>query len=210
MARLNVNPTRMQLKTLKARLKTAQRGHKLLKDKTDEMVRRFSNLVKENYSLRKSIEENIRDILRQFCISKAYMSSKEVMSLFAFPCTTFTAIYGENSIMNVSTPNITLVENGKNSLPYSFIKTNAELDILVNLLKETMPNIMKLASLEKSCQVLAGEIERAKRRVNALEFVMIPQLEETIKYIAMKIEENDRASRIRLIKVKSSIEKRNA
>ncbi len=210
MARLNVNPTRMQLKTLKSRLKIAQRGHKLLKDKTDEMVRRFSSLVKENYSLRKSIEEEIRNVLKQFCISKAYMSSKEVMSLFAFPCQAFTTIYGEKSIMNVATPDITLSDNGERNLPYSYLKTNAELDILVKNLKETMPKIMKLASLEKTCQVLAGEIERAKRRVNALEFVMIPQLIETIKYISMKIEENDRASRIRLIKVKSSIEKRNA
>lgn len=210
MARLNVNPTRMQLKTLKSRLKIAQRGHKLLKDKTDEMVRRFSSLVKENYSLRKSIEEEIRNVLKQFCISKAYMSSKEVMSLFAFPCEAFTTIYGEESIMNVVTPNITLSDNGERNLPYSYLRTNAELDILVKNLKETMPKIMALASLEKTCQVLAGEIERAKRRVNALEFVMIPQLTETIKYIAMKIEENDRASRIRLIKVKSSIEKRNA
>ena len=95
MARLNVNPTRMQLKTLKSRLKIAQRGHKLLKDKTDEMVRRFSSFVKENYSLRKSIEEEIRNVLKQFCISKAYMSSKEVMSLFAFPCQAFTTIYGQ-------------------------------------------------------------------------------------------------------------------
>ena len=210
MARLNVNPTRMQLKSLKSRLKIAERGHKLLKDKTDEMVRRFSVLVKENYSLRKSIEQEIRNILKQFCISKAYMSSKEVMSLFAFPCTTFTPIYGETSIMNVTTPDITLSEVGEKNLPYSYIKTNAEMDILVKNLKIIMPKIMKLASLEKTCQVLADEIERAKRRVNALEFVMIPQLIETIKYISMKIEENDRASRIRLIKVKSSIEKRNA
>ena len=138
------------------------------------------------------------------------MSSKEVMSLFAFPCTTFNPIYGETSIMNVSIPEISLIETTEKNLPYSYIRTNAEMDILVKNLKEIMPKIMKLASLEKTCQVLADEIERAKRRVNALEFVMIPQLEETIKYIAMKIEENDRASRIRLIKVKSSIEKRNA
>ena len=210
MARLNVNPTRMQLKSLKGRLKIAVRGHKLLKDKTDEMVRRFSVLVKENYVLRQEIEEKIRALLKQFCVSKSYMSTQEVLSLFAFPVSTFTPIFGEESVMNVPTPKIELIENKSDEMPYSYINSNAELDILVQNVKDIMPSIMHLASLEKTCKVLAGEIERTKRRVNALEFVMIPQLNETIKYIAMKIEENDRASRIRLIKVKSMIEKRNS
>ena len=210
MARLNVNPTRMQLKTLKGRLKIAVRGHKLLKDKTDEMVRRFSVLVKENYVLRQEIEEKIRALLNQFCVSKSYMYTQEVLSLFAFPVSTFTTIFGEESVMNVPTPSIKLIENKSDEMPYSYINSNAELDILVQNVKDIMPSIMRLASLEKTCKVLAGEIERTKRRVNALEFVMIPQLNETIKYIAMKIEENDRASRIRLIKVKSMIEKRNS
>jgi len=210
MARLNVNPTRMQLKTLKARLKVAERGHKLLKDKTDEMVRRFSTMVKENYSLRKQTEDQITNILKQFCIAKSYMSSKDILSLFAFPVSSFVPMFEQTSIMNIPTPNITLIENNSQELPYSYVSSSAELDILVQNLKNLMPSIMRLASLEKTCQVLAGEIERAKRRVNALEFVMIPQLQETIKYISMKIEENDRSSRIRLIKVKSMIEKRNS
>ena len=210
MARLNVNPTRMQLKTLKSRLKIATRGHKLLKDKTDEMIRRFSALVKENYVLRQEIEEKIRALLSQFCISKSYMSTQEVLSLFAFPVTTFIPNFGEQSVMNVPTPKIDLIENNEDDMPYSYIGSSAELDILVQNVKDIMPSIMHLASLEKTCQVLAGEIERTKRRVNALEFVMIPQLNETIKYIAMNIQENDRASRIRLIKVKSMQEKRNS
>ena len=210
MARLNVNPTRMQLKTLKNRLKIAVRGHKLLKDKTDEMIRRFSSLIKQNYSLRKSIEEQIRLLLQQFCTAKAYMSSQQILSLFAFPVSSFTPIYETQSVMNVPTPAIKLEEKETNELPYSYVNSSLEFDILVKKVKDIMPEIMRLASLEKTCQVLAGEIERTKRRVNALEFVMIPQLNETIKYIAMKIEENDRSSRIRLIKVKSMIEKRNS
>ena len=210
MARLNVNPTRMQLKTLKNRLKIAVRGHKLLKDKTDEMIRRFSVLVKQNYALRVETEDEIRLLLQQFCVSKAYLSSQEVLSMFAFPVSSFTAHFTEKSVMNVPTPDIELTENASTELPYSFVNNSAEMDILVQKIKDIMPKIMKLASVEKTCQVLAGEIERTKRRVNALEFVMIPQLNETIKYIAMKIEENDRASRIRLIKVKSMIEERNS
>lgn len=210
MARLNVNPTRMQLKTLKGRLKIAVRGHKLLKDKTDEMIRRFSVLVKQNYALRVETEDEIRNLLQQFCISKAYLSSHEVLSMFAFPVSSFMAHFGEKSVMNVPTPEIELTEISSTELPYSFVNSSAEMDILVQKIKDIMPKIIKLASIEKTCQVLAGEIERTKRRVNALEFVMIPQLNETIKYIAMKIEENDRASRIRLIKVKSMIEERNS
>ena len=210
MARLNVNPTRMQLKTLKNRLKIAVRGHKLLKDKTDEMIRRFSVLVKQNYALRVETEDEIRNLLKQFCVSKAYLSSQEVLSMFAFPVSSFTPNFNEKSVMNVPTPDIELVENTSTEMPYSFVNSSAEMDILVQKIKDIMPKVMKLASVEKTCQVLAGEIERTKRRVNALEFVMIPQLNETIKYIAMKIEENDRASRIRLIKVKSMIEERNS
>ncbi len=210
MSRLNVNPTRMQLKTLKGRLNIAVRGHKLLKDKTDEMIRRFSSLVKQNYSLRSQVEEEVRLLLKQFCMAKAFNSTKQISSLFAFPNSTITTMFNTNSIMNVGVPSISVILNEVKNLPYSYIDSNPELDILVQKTQNIMPKLMELASLEKTCQILASEIDRTKRRVNALEFVMIPQLTETIKYIAMKIEENDRASRIRLIKVKSMIQNRNS
>ena len=210
MARMNVNPTRMQLKTIKGRLNIAVRGHKLLKDKTDEMVRRFSSLVKQNYALRTQVEDEVRELLKQFCLAKSFSSSKQISSLFAYPNSTLTAMFGEDSIMNVSVPDITLISSEAKNLPYSYIDSNPELDILVQKTQNIMPKLMELATLEKTCQILASEIDRTKRRVNALEFVMIPQLTETIKYIAMKIEENDRASRIRLIKVKSMIQNRNS
>jgi len=210
MTRLNVNPTRMQLKTLKSRLQIATRGHKLLKDKTDEMIRRFSTLVKTNYVLRKEIESEIRNLLSQFCVAKSYYSEQNVLSLLLFQGASFSSLFEEKSIMNVSVPKVEMIEEESAELPYSFVDSNAEFDILVEKTKKIMPKIVKLAELEKTCQILSNEIERTKRRVNALEFVMIPQLTETIKYIAMKIEENDRASRIRLIKVKSMIEERNS
>lgn len=210
MARMNVNPTRMQLKTLKGRLSIAVRGHKLLKDKSDEMIRRFSTLVKQNYALRQQVEDEVRELLKQFCLAKSFSSAKQISSLFAYPNSSFTAIYNQNSIMNVSVPNITVIPQEVKTLPYSFVDSNPELDILVQKTQNIVPKLMELANIEKTCQILASEIDRTKRRVNALEFVMIPQLQETIKYIAMKIEENDRASRIRLIKVKSMINNRNA
>ena len=210
MARLNVNPTRMQLKTLKNRLKIAVRGHKLLKDKTDEMVRRFSAMVKQNYALRVKTEGLVKDVLKDFCLAKGYMSTEQISSLFAQPTQMILPSFETQTIMNVSTPKISASALPNSDLPYSYIDTNAELDILVSKIKDIVPKLVELATLEKTCQILAGEIERSKRRVNALEFVMIPQLTETIKYISMKIEENDRASRIRLIKVKSMIEDRNS
>lgn len=210
MARLNVNPTRMQLKALKTRRTIAVRGHKLLKDKTDEMIRRFSALVRKNYELRQEVENEVKELLKQFCLAKSFASSQEILSLFAFPNSSFTASFSKSSIMNVSVPEVSLFENDTKTLPYSFVDSNPELDILVSKTQNIMPKLMELATLEKTCQILSNEIDRTKRRVNALEFVMIPQLNETIKYIAMKIEENDRASRIRLIKVKSMINKRNS
>lgn len=210
MARLNVNPTRMQLKSLKARLGIAVRGHKLLKDKTDEMIRRYNTMVKENYQLRLSLEDSLRSLQSQFCMAKGYMSKAETLSLFNLPSTSLISNFEYNSIMSVNVPKIKCDFIQGSNLPYSYVGTNPELDILVENTKNIVPKLMELASLEKTCQILALEIERTKRRVNALEYVMIPQLKETISYIAMKIEENDRASRIRLIKVKSMINERNS
>ena len=209
MARLNVNPTRMQLKTLKSRLKVAVRGHKLLKDKTDELIRKYSTMVKKNYSLRIQLEDLLREVQKDFCLAKAYMSKNEVLALFGANSSGANASFGKTSIMSVGVPKIEFVsQNQQGENLYSYINTSPELDILVENCSNLVPKMIELANLEKTCQILSLEIERVKRRVNALEFVMIPQLEETIKYISMKIEENDRASRIRLIKVKSIINNR--
>lgn len=208
MARLNVNPTRMQLKTLKSRLAVATKGHKLLKDKCDEMVRRYSVMVKQNYSLRKDVEEKIKGLLSNFCLAKGYMSSNEVVSTFLMNSSSqFNFTFDQKYIMNVASPIIDVARQDIDfNMPYSYIGTTQELDILGEKCANIVPDLINLATIEKTCQILGREIEHTKRRVNALEFVMIPQLTETIKYITMKIEENDRASRIRLIKVKSMLE----
>lgn len=203
MARLNVNPTRIQLKTLKARLSTATRGHKLLKDKLDEMIRNYTILIKENYKLRLEYEKDIKQLLKNFCLSKCYMSSEEIVSLLAVSNMKIEPIFNSKSIMNVLVPEIQAKESNELKLPYSFVDSNIEMDSLIKQTKELMPKILSLSSIEKTCQILSTQIEQTKRQVNSLENLTIPQLEETIKYITMKIDENERSSRIRQMKVKS-------
>lgn len=209
MARLNVNPTRMELKKLKNRLATAKRGHKLLKDKTDEMVRRFSVIIKENYALRQEVEQDISGVLSQFSIARSLMSRAKIELAFSMPSVSVELDCKENNIMSVKVPSVTLKENHTDSVyPYSFAEITSEADYSVELIGKSLAKLLKLAEIEKSVSMLAEEIEKGKRRVNALEFVMIPDLEETIDYISMKLEENDRSSRTRLMKVKSMIEDR--
>ena len=203
MTRLNVNPTRIQLKMLKSRLSTATRGHKLLKDKLDEMIRNYSSLIRENYELRLEYEDSIRLLLKNFCLAKCYMSEEEVNSLLSISLMNVKPVFDTKSIMNVMVPNITLETESEIKLPYAFIDTNPLMDKLIEQTNNLMPKIIKLSSIEKTCQILANQIEQTKRQVNSLENLTIPQLEETIKYITMKIDENERSSRIRQMKVKS-------
>ena len=203
MVRLNVNPTRIQLKTLKARLSTATRGHKLLKDKLDEMIRNYTILIKENYALRIEYEKDIKLLLKNFCLAKCYMSSEEIVSFLSVLNMKIEPVFNSKSIMNVLVPEIEVRNSNEIKLPYSFIDSNIEIDDLIKQTKELMPKILKLSSVEKTCQILSAQIEQTKRQVNSLENLTIPQLEETIKYITMKIDENERSSRIRQMKVKS-------
>ena len=209
MARLNVNPTRMELKKLKARLSTAVRGHKLLKDKSDEMIRRFSVLIKENKALRDEVEEKLGDCLKSFRFSCGVSSFAQIEKAFSMPTRRLNAEYKTKNIMSVEVPaiNVTGVE-GKGGYPYAFAEITSEADGSVKKICEVLPLMLKLAEVEKAVSMLAAEIERNKRRVNALEYVLIPQLEETISYIKSKLDENERAATTRLMKVKSMIETR--
>lgn len=205
MARMNVNPTRIQLKTLKSRLVIAKRGHKMLKDKCDELIKKYTSLVKQNYSLRKQVEGKLRLILSNFCFAKSYLSNTDTMRHFMLPVNNISADYGTRSLMNISVPSISVAAKENVSNSYSIVDSNSLFDKPTQMLYEVMPDVLRLAEIEKTCQILSFEIEHTKRRVNALEFVMIPQLEETIKYISMKIDEQERTSKIRLLKVKSMI-----
>lgn len=210
MARLNVNPTRMELKKLKARLATAVRGHKLLKDKSDEMIRRFSILIRENKRLRDELEKELADCLKEFSLAAGMMEPAVLEKAFSMPTSGVKATFGVQNVMSVEVPHIEIAEaTDADAYPYSFAEVTSEADYSVQRIGELVRRLLHLAEVEKTTAMLAIEIERNKRRVNALEYVMIPQIEETIHYIKGKLDENERASITRLMKVKSMIANRD-
>ena len=210
MAKMNVNPTRMELRRLKTRLKTATRGHKLLKDKSDEMIRQFMVYVRENKRLREEIEAELSSALKGFTLARAVSSNAVIEEAVMMPATKAEISLSSDNVMSVEVPSISVVEHeGQDKYPYSFDTVTSELDASIGTLSTLLVKLVKLAEVEKTCNMLADEIEKNRRRVNALEYVMIPQIEETIKYINMKLHENERASTIRLMKVKSMIEQKS-
>lgn len=203
MARLNVNPTRMELKKLKARLSTAVRGHKLLKDKSDEMVRRFTIIIRENKRLREEVESSLSSVMKQFSIARSVTNAYEAETAFSMPSVSVNVECETESVMGVDVPKVSLLSKKRtDELPYTYSEMTGEADYSVKMVSELLPKMVELAQTEKTVRMLADEIERNKRRVNALEYVMIPQLEETIKYIKDKLDENERAAVVRLMKVK--------
>ena len=210
MAKMNVKPTRMELRRLKTRLKTATRGHKLLKDKSDEMIRQFMVYVRENKRLREEIEAELSSALKGFTLARAVSSNAVIEEAVMMPATKAEISLSADNVMSVEVPSISVVEHeGQDKYPYSFDTVTSELDASIGTLSTLLVKLVKLAEVEKTCNMLADEIEKNRRRVNALEYVMIPQIEETIKYINMKLDENERASTIRLMKVKSMIEQKS-
>ncbi|ADL51406.1 V-type ATP synthase subunit D [Clostridium cellulovorans] len=209
MARLNVNPTRMELSRLKKRLQTATRGHKLLKDKQDELMRQFINMIKENNSIRKAVEDELQGALGDFVMARAVMSSEFLEEAVAYPKENITVEVGKKNIMSVNVPvmNFRRTLDGEEGsiFPYGFATTSAELDESISKLYNVLPKLLHLAEIEKACQLMADEIEKTRRRVNALEYMTIPQLQETIRFIKMKLDENERAATIRLMKVKDIV-----
>ncbi len=209
--RLQVNPTRMELKRLKARLKTAVRGHKLLKDKSDEMIRRFMEFAKQNKTLREQVEKELSTALKTFIVAKAVSDDAVIQEAVAMPSKTVKLETDSQNIMSVVVPVMQLKESeSKDKYPYSFGSVTAELDGSIAVLSGLLQKMVKLAEIEKTCNMLAIEIEKNRRRVNALEYVMIPQLEETIKFITMKLDENERSNIVRLVKVKAMIAEERA
>ena len=209
MAKLKVNPTRMALSELKLRLVTAKRGHKLLKDKQDELMRQFINLIKENKKLRVEVEKELSDSFKSFLLASATMSPLFLESAVSFPKEKLSVDIKSKNIMSVNVPEMKFVkEEMEGSIfPYGFVQTSAELDDTVIKLQKVLDNLLSLAEIEKSCQLMADEIEKTRRRVNALEYSTIPNLEETVKDIRMKLDENERATITRLMKVKQMLEK---
>ena len=225
MARLNVKPTRMELNILKERLKTATRGHKLLKDKRDELMRRFIEAVRENNRLRQKVEAalvgNMQDFvmakslesdllvghLQDFVMAKALESDLMVEEIFAVPMREVNLHVETENIMSVRVPKLhARIDNpygdDEGDVVYSYLASNSQMDSTIQEMGDLLPDLLKLAEIEKSCQLMADEIEKTRRRVNGLEYATIPDLKETIYYIEMKLEEAERANLVRIMKVK--------
>ncbi len=205
MARLNVNPTRMELSRLKARLATARRGHKLLKDKRDELMKQFLDIIRENRALRLRVEESLMKAHQSFTFAAALMSPEMLEQALIYPKQSVSLGMTFHNIMSVNTPVYDIKLNSDKSgdiYPYGFAQTSGKLDDALSELSGVFSDMLRLAQIEKTVQLLASEIEKTRRRVGALEYVMIPQLEETIKFISMKLDENERGNLTRLMKVK--------
>lgn len=205
MAVLNVNPTRMELTNLKRKLVTARRGHKLLKDKRDELMRIFMEQVRENKALRRRVEEKIEDANAHMAIARSVMSDKSIEAALMMPMQEMSVDIETKNVMSVLIPQYSMqfkTADATDIYSYGFAYTSTDLDDAVKAISDIMVDLLKLAEIEKSCQLMAVEIEKTRRRVNALEHVMIPQYEETIKYISMKLDENERSSQTRIMKVK--------
>lgn len=208
MARLKVTPTRMNLNTLKERLATSKRGYKLLKDKQDELMRQFLELIRKNKKLREEVEKELEDSFSDFLIASAFMSPEFMEEAVSFPTQKLGVDISIKNVMSVRIPKMEFkVEENENAsmFPYGYAETSAGLDKALKGLNEVMNRLLELAELEKTTQLMADEIESTRKRVNALEYRTIPDLEETIKYIRSKLEENERATISRLMKVKDII-----
>ncbi len=205
MAVMNVNPTRMELTRLKKQLTTAVRGHKLLKDKRDELMRQFLEKIRENKLLRERVEAGIREAHSHFVLASAVMQKEALDAALLSPKQEITLETATRNVMSVDIPVFeakTRTSEEADMYSYGFAFTSFELDDAVLRLSELLPDMLRLAECEKATQLMASEIEKTRRRVNALEHVMIPRYQETIHFITMKLEENDRSSRTRLMKVK--------
>ncbi|MBQ2881142.1 MAG: V-type ATP synthase subunit D [Clostridia bacterium] len=209
---IKVNPTRMELSKLKKRLKTAQRGHKLLKDKRDELVKQFLELVRKNRELRTEVEMKLKLSHEAVAGVSAVMSPQALEEALIFPKQSVVLEPSEKNIMSVDVPVFNYKMQGSHSdiFSYGFAFTSSELDDAVQGLSDVLSQLVELAETEKSVMLLASEIEKTRRRVNALEHVLIPNLQYTIKNIIMKLDENERGNTTRLMKVKDMVLNQNS
>ncbi|MBG9982247.1 V-type ATP synthase subunit D [Aerococcaceae bacterium DSM 111020] len=205
MAKLNVKPTRGELSKLRDRLALASRGHKLLKDKQDELMRQFILLIRENNELRQRVEEKLVASMQEFTLAKTLETDQIVQEMFSVPTKEVNLYIDQETIMSVPVPRFHIDiedQHQKSDMEYSYLASNSGMDDAIEATEASLNDLLKLAEIEKTCQLMADEIEKTRRRVNGLEYQIIPNLEETIHFIEMKLEENERASITRMMKVK--------
>ena len=203
-----VTPTRMVLNQTKARLKTAQRGHKLLKDKRDELMRQFMDVVRRNRELRARVEAGLTEAFAAQTVASAIMSPEMLEQSLLYPRQSVELEQSFKNVMSVNVPVYSFKTRSANTsdiYPYGFAQTSGELDNALGKLSQVFEDMLELAQVEKSMQLMAQEIEKTRRRVNALEYVMIPEMQENIKYITMKLAENENSTKVRLMKVKDMV-----
>ncbi|HDM90725.1 MAG TPA: V-type ATP synthase subunit D [candidate division WOR-3 bacterium] len=201
---IEVHPTRMELLRLKKRTALARRGHKLLKDKQDELMRQLMMLIKGIKELREKVEEEFNRTVSRFLFARAAMDPEAVEEAFLIPKKTVTLEVGKRNVMNVKAPVFEEKIEG-DILAYGFATTTGELDTALLALDKVLDKIFELAEKEKTLKLLANEIEKTRRRVNALEYILIPELEETVKYITMKLSEMERSDLSRLMRIKEIV-----
>lgn len=206
MAKLNVNPTRMELARLQDRLDLSTRGHKLLKDKQDELMRQFITMIRKNNELRNEVEEKVEAGMKSYAMTSALLHDNFLSEVMTTPSQSVALNINQENIMNIRVPQMNFDYEDSpedvSGIYYGYLNSNGELDSAIEQMLDVMPKMLELAEVEKRCQLMADEIEKTRRRVNALEFKTIPELEETIYFIEMKLEEDERAEITRLIKVK--------
>lgn len=202
--KLDVNPTRMELLRLKKRTALAKRGHKLLKDKQDEFVRQLLILMRGIKELREEVEKELTETTRRFLFARALMEPEEVQEAFLIPTKSVSVIEKLLVLMNLKVPEFEQDISGE-MISYSFITTSSELDISLVALESVIEKLIDLASKEKALQMIADEIVKTRRRVNSLEYVLIPALEETVKFITMKLSEMERSDQVRIMKIKDIV-----
>jgi len=201
---IGVNATRMELLRLKKRLNLARRGHKLLKDKRDELMRQLLAIIDEVKELRLTIEKEFQSILGRFVIAKAAAGPSQIEQELLLPVKKISVSISRRNVMSVHVPVYSRKVSG-GIIPYGYINTSGEMDIALNEFDKSIESLLNLAEKEKAVQLMAREIEETRRRVNALEHKLIPGLDETIRFITMKLEENERSNTVRLMKVKDIV-----
>ncbi len=202
--RIAVNPNRMELLRLKRRLELARRGHKLLKDKQDELMKRFLPLIDEAKGLREEMEGSLLKASQRFLLARAVTRNEFLTEALIFPKQRIDIEISMVPVMNLRLPQFKLSVEGE-PFSYGFVESPSDLDISISILSQILPKMVRLAQVEKWVKLLANEIEKTRRRVNALEYILIPSLEETIRYIGMKLSERERSTITRLMKVKEMV-----
>lgn len=206
MAVQNVTATRMTLLSLKNQIKVAERGHKLLKDKQDGLMQEFLKIIKKAKEVRSHFESELQKVNTAFLFAQSHMDKSSLENTLSHSSQELKLSVKTKNIMSTRIPQFKLEVSG-DALDYDLVETRSELDVAIRSFSSAFQVLLTLAEIEKSAENLAFEIEKTRRRVNALEHRLIPDLRDTLKFIAMKLGEAERATIVQVMAIKEMIEK---